>query len=461
MWTSAVAALLAAILVAPVQAGAQTAPPLDAPAAEERTVVTVRILFGQDRGARRAALEDLTKRHGLAAIPILILARRFAVDPRWTDRLDKTIAMLGKTPARNNWFDWMLWLQAQTDLPPFPGHAQVLAEIHARIDPDFRLFFPEGVAHRINLGEIAWGGVVKDGIPDLTNPDFLPQGKKPDLTDDELVFGVEINGDARAYPLRILDWHELFNDVIGGVPVTLAYCTLCGSGILYDGRVQGRDRPLTFGTSGFLYRSNKLMYDKATQSLWNQFTGTPVVGPLAHSGLKLSVRPVVLTRWADWRSAHPNTRVLSPDTGHRRRYEPGAAYGTYFASPDLMFPHRTDDGRLPPKAFVFALRGDAEKAWPLTLFEGGAVINDRAGRFDVVLVGNAAGRTVRAYRADGIRFAQGPEPGTLAGDGIRWRMSEAALVAEDGRRLSRLPGHVAYWFAFAGFLEGQGVLADG
>ena len=115
------------------------------------------------------------------------------------------------------------------------------------------------------------------------------------LLDTDLVFGIEINGDARAYPLRIMGWHEMVNDVIGGVPVALAYCTLCGSGILFDTQLEGTDEPLVFGSSGLLYRSNKLMFDRKTNSLWNQFSGEPVVGPLVGSDIKLKVRPITLS----------------------------------------------------------------------------------------------------------------------------------------------------------------------
>lgn len=416
-------------------------------------------LFDGRSDRRREALEAVVGEAGTKAIPALILALRYATEPEWRETLDQTLAELAGTPPKGRWFEWMLWLQAHPEIMPFDGHGGLIADVFAQIDPNFRTFLYEGVAHEIRLEEITWGGVLKDGIPDLTNPRFLKPGKKPNLTDGELVFGVEINGDARAYPLRILDWHELFNDVIGGVPVSLAYCTLCGSGILFEGKVEGRDEVFTFGTSGFLYRSNKLMYDKVTHSLWNQFTGRPVVGPLTGSGIKLKVRPVTIARWADWREAHPATKVLSPRTGHSRDYRPGAAYGDYFASPDLIFPHRTDDRRLTAKDYVFVLRGATEKAWPLSRFKGGAVINDTAGVLDVVLIGKAEGRTVRAYRSDGIRFEKGPSSRQVIGDGMTWQVTEAALVSEDGRELSRLPGHVAYWFAFAGFLEGQGELA--
>ncbi len=290
------------------------------------------------------------------------------------------------------------------------------------------------------------GGVVKDGIPSLDNPVLVPAQSASYLEDDDLVFGVAINNDVRAYPLRILDWHEMFNDVIGGVPVSLAYCTLCGSGILFETRVEGRTEPFVFGSSGFLYRSNKLMYDRATQSLWNQFTGRPVAGELSGSGLELKTRPVVIARWGDWKSSHPETSVLRLETGFKRDYRSGAAYGEYFASPDLMFPTNVDQSKLKQKDFVFALRSSGtEKAWPLAMFEGGAVINDTAEIIDLVLIGDAATRSVRAYKSDGLRFEKGKGRDLIMQGALSWRVTEDAIVSPSGKSLPRLPGHVVYW----------------
>jgi hypothetical protein len=109
------------------------------------------------------------------------------------------------------------------------------------------------------------------------------------------------------------------NDVVGGIPVALVYCMLCGSGILYTTARENGERWL-FGSSGLLYRSSKLMYDQATHSLWNQFSGRPVVGPLTDSGIRLEVLPVAITSWAEWREQHPQTLVLSLETGHERDY---------------------------------------------------------------------------------------------------------------------------------------------
>ncbi len=289
----------------------------------------------------------------------------------------------------------------------------------------------------------------------MVNPPLVsPSDKDADyLESQELVFGVEINGDARAYPLRTLDWHEMFNHVIGGVPVALAYCTLCGSGILFETEVEGRDTAFEFGSSGFFYRSNKLMYDRETNSLWNQFTGQPVVGELVGSGLSLKVRPVAITSWQKWQARHPETKVLSINTGFSCDCTPGKPYASYFDSPDLMFSAQINDSRLAPKDYVFALRmGADEKAWSLNLFADQPALSDTIGDRRIVLIGDPDTRTVRAYETGGITFSALAANATalVTPDG-EWQITEAALVAPDNRQLARLPGHIAYWFAGQNF----------
>ena len=405
-------------------------------------------LFARNPETRNRALLAIRDRGGLDMAPALIQALRFFRDSR---EIGQTLDLLTGEALGNDWHAWMRWQQVHPEIEPFAGFDGFKADLMARIDPNFQVFLSRGVAHEIRLEEITWGGVVKDGIPALINPRHIAPDEADYLTDGELVFGVEINGDARAYPLRIMDWHEMFNDVVGGVPVALAYCTLCASGILFETQLEPGAEPTIFGSSGFLYRSNKLMYDQDTHSLWNQFTGRPVVGPLTGSGVELEVRPVAITTWGKWRTRHPDTKVLSLETGFVRDYEPGRPYGQYFASPDLMFPVAVADDSLKPKDYVFALRDGAhEKAWPLSAFVDQPVLNDRVGARDVVLIGAPESRTVRAYWAEPWDFAAADD-GRLSGDGTSWRVEEDALVAEDGRRLARLPGHIAYWFAWSGY----------
>ena len=421
----------------------------DAVARHSRT-----LLFGAG-DALQGALAELRARGKADVAAALVLALRYRRHAGGD--LSRTLSELTGHQARG-WFDWMVWQEAHPEIAPHPSYGPLKLDVLRRIDPEFLRFFgPEWVrpeAMRIRLEEITWGGVPVDGIPSLDNPTLIAARQADYLRGDDLVFGVEINGDARAYPLRIMGWHEMFNEVIGGVPVALAYCTLCGSGILFESQVQGREDPFVFGSSGLLYRSNKLMFDRATDSLWNQFTGEPVVGPLVDSGIVLKIRPVLITSWAAWRAAHPATRVLSLDTGHSRDYGSGAVYAAYFASPELMFPTRVDETRLKGKDYVFGMRDvAAAKAWPLAAFEGGRVINDRIGRRDIVLIGDAATRSVRAYDRGDRTFEAGIGDGALRGpDGGLWRIEESALVGPDGTRLDRLPGHVAYWFAWDGYM---------
>ncbi|MBT8446940.1 MAG: DUF3179 domain-containing protein [Gammaproteobacteria bacterium] len=451
----AIAALLATALFL-----IQAAPPGPAiPAAAAATAdfvsddpaLNARLLYTRVPADRNAVLDWMRRRGNTDVVPALIDALRYL--PQAAAAIVATLEALTGAAPGSEWEDWMLWQQANPGIEPFTGYDRYVAERFSRIDAAFEQFFPAGVAHAIRLEEIAWGGVVKDGIPALIKPRHISAAEADYLDEAEPVFGVAVGGEARAYPYRIMDWHEMVNDVVGGVPVSLAYCTLCGAGILYDTRVTGRATPFVFGSSGLLYRSNKLMYDQQTGTLWNQFTGRPVVGPLTTSGIELNVLPLVTTTWKAWRDAHPDTRVLALETGYRRDYTPGAPYGDYFASDALMFPALTADTRLKPKDEVFGLRvTGAARAWPVSAFAGGRVINDRIGAIPVVLIGDADSRTVRAYRSRGRGFDKaGSDPGTIVSEGQRWQVTEAVLLGPSGQKLSRLPGHLAYWFAWSGY----------
>lgn len=376
----------------------------------------------------------------------LITALRFSSIPKF--EFYKSLRKITGQET-DTWFDWMLWQEKNPQIKPDESIIAFKASIFDSIDPQFRRFFDEDTDFSIRPEEIVWGGVRVDGIPALDNPKFISVGEAEYIRGDDLVFGVEINDDKRAYPLRIMDWHEMFNDVIGGVPVSLAYCTLCGSGILFDGRVESRKEPFTFGSSGFLYRSNKLMYDRNTDSLWNQWTGRPVAGKLKDSGIQLKILPVAITSWEEWKTKHPDTTVLSLDTGFRRNYGSGVAYAEYWASSELMFPALGDTQRKHlQKDYVYAmrLRGGA-KAFPLKYFKGGKVINDQVGFTNVVLIGDEATRTVRAYDREDLKITNLTD----------WVITEDALISKDGETaLTRLPGHVSFWFAFAGYLGESG-----
>jgi hypothetical protein len=368
--------------------------------------------------------------------------------------------------------DWLAWVEwyGLTDLVPPPGFTSWKGRIYVIIHPGFGDFLQDRFSSRIRVEEIQWGGVGVDGIPPLNDPAMLTADQATYLNPGDPVFGLYINDEAKAYPLRIMDWHEMANDFVGGVPVSLAYCTLCGAAVAYDGRASDGNT-YQFGTSGFLFRSNKLMYDRQTKTLWNQLTGEPVLGELADTDVTLPILPIVLTTWEEWQSKHPDTLVLDEDTGFPRNYTPGAAYGDYFAYEDTMFPVAQRSDLLDTKAQIFALRlNGVPKAYPLDVITQEGVVNDVLAQTAVVLIaprdtitvaGNSqrlgavtytAGGEVRAYERGDITFSPGNNPDiVLDVAGNEWQVTEDALLSPTGASLPRLGGHLAYWFGWFAF----------
>jgi hypothetical protein len=212
---------------------------------------------------------------------------------------------------------------------------------------------------------------------------------------------------------------------------------------------------LTFGSSGFLYRSNKLMYDRQTDTLWHQLWGTPAFGPLVGSGLKLERLPVTLTTWEAWYAEHPDTKVMSFDTGFTRDYSVGAAYADYFDSPDTMFPVWRRSNLLPTKSWVFTqLIAGQPKAYPLSVLKDELVVNDTLAGQSLVVIHEDGGHGARAYDRGKHNFTFAAENTTqslLDETGDKWQVTENALVNEQGEELARLPGHMAYWFGWFSF----------
>lgn len=223
------------------------------------------------------------------------------------------------------------------------------------IDPGFAAFFDGPAPGDLRVDQVAYGGVPVAGIPALVDPVATTAGEAGWLDDDAAVVGLVIGGEARAYPLAIIDWHEMVNDVLGDVPVALTWCTLCGAAIPY--RAERGGERLIFGSSGLLHRSNKLMFDEGSRSLWSQLEGRPVSGELTGEPA-LERLPARVTTWGRWRSDHPRTTVLSRDTGFERTYGEGAAYGDYFAAGATMFAVAHDDSRGAPKEVVVVTRTD-------------------------------------------------------------------------------------------------------
>ncbi|MBI2151649.1 DUF3179 domain-containing protein [Candidatus Woesearchaeota archaeon] len=213
----------------------------------------------------------------------------------------------------------------------------------------------EGVKYLVHPDKILSGGPPKDGIPAIDSPRFVSvQEADKWIKDNELVLGIIYKGVKRVYPLQILVWHEIVNDKIAGDLILITYCHLCGSGIAYEGMIEinGQRVETEFGTSGKLYNSNLVMYDRKTDSFWTQIDGKAIVGELA--GQELSEISIDTVSWRDWKAEHPDSEVLSQETGYTRNYGKDP-YGNYYEDSNLFFPVENEDNRVHPKTIIFGI----------------------------------------------------------------------------------------------------------
>lgn len=221
---------------------------------------------------------------------------------------------------------------------------------------------------RIPLNEIRAGGPPKDGIPAIDDPSF-ESGSKANLwlNEEDYVLGIFFNGIAKAYPIRIMDQHEVVNDDFGGKPVLVTYCPLCGSGVAFDPRIG--EKVYSFGVSGLLYNSDVLLYDRQTESLWSQIKSEAISGPL--SGEQIELIPVVFEKWTQWRYRYSKTLVLSRETGFNRNYS-RKAYASYEENDRLMFPVAKNNGAFPNKEKVLGICINGKyKAYPFSELKKG------------------------------------------------------------------------------------------
>ena len=303
----------------------------------------------------------------------------------------------------------------------------------------------------------------------MDDPKFItPEQADQWLGDAEPVISFEINGDARAYPLQILTWHEVVNDVVGGVPVVATFCPLCNSAIVFDRTLDGVVHD--FGVSGKLRNSDLIMWDRQTESWWQQFTGEAIVGEL--TGKKLTFLPASIISWVDFKAANPEGQVLSRDTGFNRPYGRNPYVG-YDRADNPPFLFQGDlDGRLQPKERVAAVTiGDEHAAFPFSILEKERVVHYTLGSQELVvffkpgtrsalddlLIGdseeigatgvfdvNLDGQTL-TFRADGNNFVDN-ETGSV------WNiLGEATEGPLAGKKLPPIVHANHFWFSWGAF----------
>lgn len=262
---------------------------------------------------------------------------------------------------------------------------------------------------------ILHGGPPKDGIPALHYPQFVKNNNADFLAENDRVLGVIFDGQAKAYPIKILNWHEVVNDRIAPHEFIVSYCPLCGTGMVFSSRVD--NNILKFGVSGLLYNSDVLLYDQQTGSLWSQILGKSISGEYA--GYQLDQLPVVHTSWRQWLDRYPETLVLSLNTGFSRDYSHNP-YGNYATTSKLYFPVEQSSDTFHPKETVLGVSiGDQHKAYPFSLLQkfGKTSFKDKIGKTDLT---------------------------------IHWDKDGFSAVAVDveGRALQQIQG---FWFAWYGF----------
>ncbi|MDX1487223.1 MAG: DUF3179 domain-containing protein [Acidiferrobacterales bacterium] len=323
--------------------------------------------------------------------------------------------------------------------------------------------------HTVPFSEILSGGVPRDGIPPIDDPKFTTtKAASTWLEEQEPVVAFELNGDVRAYPLQIMTWHEIVNDEVGGIPVAVTFCPLCNSAIVFDRRLEGK--VYDFGVSGNLRFSDLIMWDRQTESWWQQFTGDAIIGELA--GKKLAFLSASIVAWSDFQVAHPNAKVLSRDTGHMRPYGQNPYVGYDRADdPPFLFMGKLD-GRLSPKERVVAVTiGDADVAFPFSVLTKERVVNYTLNRRDVVVFFKPGTRSALGSReiataedigatavfdprVDGRNLGFRAEEESFIDEqtGSRWNILGTAIKGPlAGKRLEPIVHANHFWFAWAAF----------
>jgi hypothetical protein len=338
--------------------------------------------------------------------------------------------------------------------------------------------FPEPL---VDVAEIISGGPPPDGIPPIDDPEFASVEAADEWLDDaEAVIVLEIGGEARAYPVQILIWHEIVNDTVGGTPVAVTYCPLCNSAVTYRRAIDGAET--TFGTSGRLFASALVMYDRATESLWTHFDGRAVVGMLTGTTLEPVASPLI--SWADFKASHPGGRVLDRnETGHTRPYgtNPYVGYDDPNGAP-FLFTGALDDRAFPKQRVVGVTAQGESAAWTLGAISNGeaqATNAELGGRPLVILwkAGQSSALDTRDVE-DGTDVGSigvfdpvvDGSPLTFAADGdgfvdeetgSRWSITGAAVAGElAGTNLERIPHLDTFWFAWSTYRPGTTLIEE-
>ncbi len=307
--------------------------------------------------------------------------------------------------------------------------------------------------------EVVDGGPGKDGIPSIDNPQFISVDQVDFLEEKDLVLGLKIGSEIKAYPHPILDWHEIVNDEAGNSKVAITYCPLTGTGIGWNRKLN--NKTTTFGVSGLLYNSNLIPYDRETDSYWSQMLMESVNG--AMKGTEVSTYQVIETSWETWKKMYPGSEILSTNTGYNRNYD-RYPYGDYRTSSGILFPVNPEDNRLFEKERVLGIiSNDDAKVYRFQSFEDSTrIIKDNFAGKDYLIVGSNDDNLLIAFNIEdqvpsgeelNMRPVQNSFPIIMEDStGSKWNIfGEAISGPNEGKKLKKANSYIGFWFTWGAF----------
>jgi hypothetical protein len=358
-----------------------------------------------------------------------------ALDVGWADQVTEALAALtGQRFASDA--EWYRWLAANPQPLP-PDYARWKGRLLALIDPAYASIFGGAIPAGVRPELVMWSGLRPGELPRLNAPATTGKDGAGYLEGGDTVFALQLGGVTRAYPARILTWHPVVHDQVGGVAVVVTYCGPCASASAFAPSVGGR--PLRLRDAGLWLDGRPLLLDEQTGTVWDGFVGRAVLGPLAAGGVTLDRRPLVTAPWGEWLAEHPSTSVLALETGFARDYSV-ASRRARDATLAARFPSMTAAGnRLPPDTRVLGLvAGNEARAYVLAEAREKRIVLDTLGGERFLLLSLGRDRAVRVYRPGALTLRELRDDFTALGSdgrpGERWWVQEQAIVSQlDGR----------------------------
>ena len=363
-------------------------------------------------------------------------------------------------PLPDGYVEWKGRLLALID----PLYPQLLASLEpAELDPDA----DAPTSRPVRPEEVLWSFVGPDDVPPLAQPDAVHRLEQRYLDDSDLVTGVLINGVARAYPDRVLAWHMIVADEVNDVPLLVVRCLACGGVAVFD--IEASDGTVhEFGTTGLTYHGRPLLFDRATNSLWDPVSGAAIAGPLAEAEVSLMPRPMVYASWGEWSARYPNTSTLTLETGYVRDYASEAVPVLELTALQTTVPPRPEPPQdappLRPDAPVLGLTIEGQtRAYPIADLVAERIVHDDLGGLEIVFFALGAGLAVSVFDATDVTFDTLDGGGRAAlevtdSDGVRWFMDDELLInVRNSRERGVLSARIAAWDAWLDAFPGTEV----